>query len=118
MDYQTLTTKGGHSSELKTKQHDKVSLEKEAEIVIFKLRAVVEDLRDMEVEKINGTLKGTMSDEERLLVENMSREITDKFLKRPVEYLKSSHGDFETKLKDLNFLIRMLENSCSTGRQR
>ncbi|KAH1108128.1 hypothetical protein J1N35_011896 [Gossypium stocksii] len=118
LGYQTSTTKGGHSSELKTKQHDEVSLEREAEIVIFKLRAVVEKLRDMEVEKINGRLKGTMSDEERLLVENTSREIADKFLKRPVEYLKASHGDFETKLKDLNLLIRMLENSGSTGRQR
>ncbi|TYI68367.1 hypothetical protein E1A91_D08G084800v1 [Gossypium mustelinum] len=104
--------------ELKTKQHDEVSLEREAEIVIFKLRAVVEKLGDMEVEKINGRFKGTMSDEERLLVENTSREIADKFLKRPVEYLKASHGDFETKLKDLNLLIRMLENSCCTGRQR
>ncbi|XP_022758183.1 uncharacterized protein LOC111305176 [Durio zibethinus] len=117
----TLTTtdlgekegKSGYSSKMKTKQKDHESLETEIESIICRLKAAVERVRELETQKLMGRFKGTtMSDEDRLLVENTSREIVDTFLKRPVQYLKSVNGDFEEKLKDLNLLIRMLENSC------
>lgn len=116
--YQTSTTtrdvnegKSGYSG----KKDDHEALEKEIERGIGRLKAVVERVREMEIQKLMGRFKGTMSDEDILLVENMSRETVDKFLTRPVQYLKSFNGDniqIQEKLKDLNLLIRMLEKSC------
>ncbi|OMP04991.1 hypothetical protein COLO4_09135 [Corchorus olitorius] len=102
------------SGYLSTKQKDDEALGKEVEGIICRLRVVVEKIREMEIEKVMGRFKGTntMSAEDRLLVENTSREIVDKFLVRPIQYLQSVNGDFEQKLKDLNLLIRMLEKSC------
>ncbi|GMI73836.1 hypothetical protein HRI_001052900 [Hibiscus trionum] len=98
---------------LETKQNDE-TLEREVEIVMCRVRGVVEKFMEAEIQKINGRLKGT-SEEDKLLVEKMSREIADKILKRPLEYLKASgsNGDFESRLNDLDLLIRMLQNSCS-----
>ncbi|KAK8498928.1 hypothetical protein V6N12_044658 [Hibiscus sabdariffa] len=97
---------------LKTKQNDE-TFEREVETVICRLRAAVEKFMDVEIQKINGRLKGTC-EKDKLLVETMNRDIADKILKRPVEYLRASgHGDFESRLNDLNLLIRMLEKSCS-----
>ncbi|XVF21815.1 hypothetical protein REPUB_Repub12eG0122300 [Reevesia pubescens] len=120
--HQTLTTRdleenegkrSGYSSKLKTKQKDHEALEKEVESIICRLKAAVEKVRELEIQKLMGRFKGTtMTDEDRLLVENTSREIVNKFLQRPVQYLKSVNGDFKEKLKDLNLLIRMLEKSC------
>ncbi|KAK8630723.1 hypothetical protein V6N13_079503 [Hibiscus sabdariffa] len=105
----------GYSRELlKTKQNDE-TLEREVETVICRLRAAVEKFMEVEIQKINGRLKGTC-EEDKLLVEKMNREIADKILKRPLEYLRASgsgNGDFESRLNDLNLLIRMLETSCS-----
>ncbi|KAL4312020.1 hypothetical protein GQ457_01G053360 [Hibiscus cannabinus] len=109
----------GHSRELlKTKQNDE-TLEREVESVICRLRGAVEKFMEVEIQKINGRLKGTC-EEDKLLVEKMNREIAENILKRPLEYLRASpsgtgNGDFESRLKlnDLNLLIRMLETSCS-----
>ncbi|XWS46788.1 hypothetical protein CRYUN_Cryun14cG0098200 [Craigia yunnanensis] len=104
--------KSGYSSKLKTKQKDDEALEKDVESIISRLKAVVERVRELEIKKLMGRFKGTMSNEDRLLVENTSREIVNKFLQRPVQYLKSVNGDFQEKLKDLNLLILLLEKSC------
>ncbi|OMO77770.1 hypothetical protein CCACVL1_14837 [Corchorus capsularis] len=108
---QAYEVKSGY---LSTKHKDDEALGKEVEGIICRLRVVVERIREMEIEKLMGRFKGTntMSDEDRLLVENTSKEIVDKFLVRPIQYLQSVNGDFEQKLKDLNLLIRMLEKSC------
>ncbi|XVE77754.1 hypothetical protein DITRI_Ditri13aG0087900 [Diplodiscus trichospermus] len=105
--------KSGYStSKLKTKQKDEEALVKDVENIISRLKAVVERVRELEIEKLMGRFKGTMSEEDRLLVESTSKEIVDKFLQRPFQYLKSVNGDFEEKLKDLNLLTLMLEKSC------
>ncbi|XVF72463.1 hypothetical protein PTKIN_Ptkin12aG0123000 [Pterospermum kingtungense] len=110
--------KSGYSGKLKTKQKDDEALEKEVE-TIGRLKAIVERVRELEIHKFKGN---TISDEDRLLIENTSREIVDRFLLRPLQYLKSSNGDMQEKLKDLNLLIRMLEKSsclhCQVKRAR
>lgn len=123
---QTLTTrdlgenegKSGYSTKLKTKQNDHEEFEKEVESVICRLKAVVERIRELEIQKLMGRFKGRMSDEDRILVENTSREIVDRFLGRPLHYLRSGNGDLKEKLKDLKLLIRMLDKLCIEGKPR
>ncbi|XWS36269.1 hypothetical protein CRYUN_Cryun20dG0070800 [Craigia yunnanensis] len=82
---QTLTTrelgenesKSGYSGKMKTKQKDDEALKKDVESVISRLKAVVERVRELEIQKLMGRFKGTMSDEDRTLVENMCNTLTE-----------------------------------------
>lgn len=85
---------------------------KEVGILMERLERVAEGMREKELEKLMGRVRGQISDEERVLVERMSREIVGEFMEKPIRYLKSRRDvEMEEKLKDLNFLAGILEES-------
>ncbi|KAA8550897.1 hypothetical protein F0562_002581 [Nyssa sinensis] len=86
-------------------------LGKEVGIIMQRLERVAERMRELELEKLKSRIRGEISCEETILVENMSREIVSSFLAKPIQYLKSSGGKLEDKLKDLKFLVDLLEQS-------
>ncbi|KAJ8748416.1 hypothetical protein K2173_003053 [Erythroxylum novogranatense] len=93
--------------------NESAELEREIQSTVVKLKAAVERVTEMEVKKLR--CKGTVSDEESILVESMSKEISTKFLEMPVRYLTSCSGrDLRDRMKDINFLVGMLEKSGST----
>lgn len=89
--------------------------------VIMRLRTVVERVRETEMEKYISKVGGTAPpfDNKGIMAEEMSMEIVNKFLRKPIQYLRRRssccHGrTLEEKLKDVNLLIEILENSCPT----
>ena len=109
------TTEGKFDFSTSKPEKEDDGLVKEIEIVMQRLKTVVEKIREMEIEKLKSKTKGqTMSSEESILLENMSREIVSHFLEKPIEYLMSNCGILEDKLKDVNLLVGALEESCST----
>lgn len=89
-------------------------LEKEIDSTIQKLKIVVERVREMEINKFMDRVKGKISQEDYiLLVDRMSKEFVTEFLERPIRYVTSCDGNLEEKIKDMNLLVDMLEESCS-----
>lgn len=84
---------------------------KEVGILMERLERVAEGMREMELEKLMGRVRGQISDEERVLVERMSREIVSEFMEKPIQYLQRRDVEMAEKLKDLNFLAGILEES-------
>ncbi|KAF7153336.1 hypothetical protein RHSIM_Rhsim01G0275900 [Rhododendron simsii] len=84
---------------------------KEVGILMERLERVAEGMREMELEKLMGRVRGQISDEERVLVERMSREIVSEFMEKPIQYLKRRDVEMAEKLNDLNFLAGILEES-------
>lgn len=89
---------------------------KEVGILMGRLERVAEGMREMELEKLKGRVRGgELCEEERVLMEIMSKEIVSKFMEKPIEYLKNNRNvKMEVKLKDLNFLVEILEESYCT----
>lgn len=83
----------------------------EVGILMERLERVAEGMREMELEKLMGRVRGQISDEERVLVERMSREIVSEFMEKPIQYLKRRDVEMAEKLNDLNFLAGILEES-------
>ncbi|KAM3735340.1 hypothetical protein ACB098_10G081600 [Castanea mollissima] len=83
--------------------------------VIQRLETVVESVMELEIQKLNRKIKGDVTCEQSILVENMSRDIVSKFLEKPIKYLRSNGGNLDEKLKEMNFLAGVLEEkSCLT----
>ncbi|KAM3687477.1 hypothetical protein ACJW31_10G078700 [Castanea mollissima] len=90
-------------------------LEKKVRHVIQRLETVVESVMELEIQKLNRKIKGDVTCEQSILVENMSRDIVSKFLEKPIKYLRSNGGNLDEKLKEMNFLAGVLEEkSCLT----
>ena len=81
----------------------------EVGIVLRRLERLGERVREVELEKLKRGVRGEVSEEERELLEMMSREIVARFMEGPIKYLKSGDGRMEDKLKDMNFLVGILE---------
>ncbi|KAG5567604.1 hypothetical protein RHGRI_002969 [Rhododendron griersonianum] len=64
---------------------------KEVGILMERLERVAEGMREMELEKLMGRVRGQISDEERVLVERMSREIVSEFMEKPIQ---SENGEW------------------------
>lgn len=92
----------------------RLRLEREVENVIYRLEAVAKRVVEMEAEKFLSKVKGTISCEEREMVEETSWEIMRQFLEKPIRYLRScSDGCMEEKLKVVEMIIDgMVEKSC------
>ncbi|GLU07511.1 hypothetical protein SLE2022_244670 [Rubroshorea leprosula] len=92
----------------------RLRLEREVENVIFRLEAVAKRVVEVETEKFLSKVKGTISCEEREMVEETSWEIMRQFLEKPIRYLRScSDGCVEEKLKVVEMIIDgMVEKSC------
>ncbi|ONH93656.1 hypothetical protein PRUPE_8G244500 [Prunus persica] len=87
-----------------------------ASSIIQRLEAFGERVIELEKKKLMNKTKGSeLSHEESILVEDLSREIVNKFLAKPIEYLRSGDGDLQEKLKELEFLVDILEESCLRG---
>ncbi|KAI8574561.1 hypothetical protein RHMOL_Rhmol01G0364200 [Rhododendron molle] len=84
---------------------------KEVGILMERLERVAEGMREMELEKLMGRVRGQISEEERVLVERMCREIVSEFMEKPIQYLRRRDVEMAEKLKDLNFLAGILEES-------
>lgn len=84
---------------------------KEVGILMERLERVAEGMREMELEKLMGRVRGQISDEERVLMERMSREIVSEFMEKPIQYLQRRDVEMAEKLNDLNFLAGILEES-------
>ncbi|PQQ16839.1 hypothetical protein Pyn_08834 [Prunus yedoensis var. nudiflora] len=81
-----------------------------------RLEAIGEKVIELEKKKFMNKTKGSeLSHEESILVEDLSRDIVNKFLGKPIEYLRSGDGDLREKLKELEFLVDILEESCLMG---
>lgn len=89
-------------------------LDKKVGHVIQRLETVVESVIELEIQKFNRKIKGDVTCEQSILVENMSRDIVSKFLEKPIKYLRSNGGNLDEKLKEMNFLAGVLEESCLT----
>lgn len=99
------------------KKKVKTEEEEEQEViasVVNRLMAVVERMKEREIQKFVSKARKELSYEDRvILAEEISKEIVKKLLDRPIAYLKDNHEyDLEQKLKDFSFLIGVLENSC------
>ncbi|GLT42585.1 hypothetical protein SLA2020_165760 [Shorea laevis] len=92
----------------------RLRLEREVENVIFRLEAVAKRVVEMETEKFLSKVKGTISYEEREMLEETSWEIMRQFFEKPIRYLRScSDGCMEEKLKVVEMIIDgMVEKSC------
>ncbi|KAM1057906.1 hypothetical protein ACFX13_031846 [Malus domestica] len=77
-----------------------------------RLEAFTERAIDLETQIENKTKGLELTDEESRIVQDLSREIVSKFLEKPIQFLRSSDGDLEEKLKELQFLATILEESC------
>uniref|UniRef100_A0A7N2N606 Tetrapyrrole biosynthesis glutamyl-tRNA reductase dimerisation domain-containing protein n=1 Tax=Quercus lobata TaxID=97700 RepID=A0A7N2N606_QUELO len=89
-------------------------LDKKVGHVIQRLETVVECVIELEIQKFNRKIKGDVTCEQSILVEIMSRDIVSKFLEKPIKYLRSNGGNLDEKLKEMNFLAGVLEESCLT----
>ncbi|KAL9435841.1 hypothetical protein AB3S75_021998 [Citrus x aurantiifolia] len=93
------------------KIEDEGYLEKEAANVIMRLKTAVERLRDVEIQKFLSRV--SHNDSSVMAAEEMSGHIVSEFLEKPIEYLTSDAGcNLEQKLKDVDVLVSILENSC------
>lgn len=102
----------GHRMKL-IKIEDEGYLEKEAANVITRLKMVVERLREVEVQKFLGKVSHNDSTSSIIAAQEMSKEIVSKFLEKPIQYLNSDAGcNLEQKLKDVDVLVSVLDNSC------
>ncbi|GMP99868.1 hypothetical protein CsSME_00047183 [Camellia sinensis var. sinensis] len=88
---------------------------KEVRMVMERLERVAERMREIELEKMKGRLRGNMSCEDGMVMEMMSREIVSSFLEKPIQYLKSCDGKLDDRLKDFKFFVGILEQSCFTN---
>lgn len=93
------------------KIEDEGYLEKEAANVIMRLKTAVERLREVEIQKFLSRV--SHNDSSVMAAEEMSGQIVSEFLEKPIEYLTSDAGcNLEQKLKDIDVLVSILENSC------
>ncbi|KAJ4727520.1 Tetrapyrrole biosynthesis [Melia azedarach] len=104
--------------QLNIKGSEEEGLEKEVAKAITRLNMVVERIREMGIQ--NYTFTNRVKEDvscNRMLAEEMSRDIVSKFLERPIQYLMSEDGNLEEKLKDVSFLVSILEKSCPAPNQ-
>ncbi|KAF5731512.1 hypothetical protein HS088_TW18G00190 [Tripterygium wilfordii] len=92
-------------------------LEKEMQGTIQRLEEVVERIKELEMQKFMGRVRGTEFEKDGVvLAETMSQEIACKFLESPIKYLRSCNGNQDEKLKDINVLVGILEKSTFDSR--
>ncbi|KAM1042012.1 hypothetical protein ACFX2I_031078 [Malus domestica] len=114
-DYQSLFGLDVHilSKPERSKKECFGGQDKEIAAVIQRLEAFAERAIELETQKFENKTKGLeLSDEESRIVQDLSREIVSKFLEKPIQFLRSSDEDLEEKLKELQFLATILEESC------
>lgn len=87
-------------------------LVEEIEFLMQRLESLVERFRVLEMEKLVAKTEGQISSDEKRMIEMMSREIVDRFLEKPIQYLRCKGGHLKCKSKDLKALVGMLEESC------
>ncbi|KAJ7972829.1 Tetrapyrrole biosynthesis [Quillaja saponaria] len=104
------------TKDLISKEVELQGLEKEAQSIFRRLEMVVDRVIVLEINKFKRKIKCEMSQEEIILLDEMSREIVDKFLEQPIRFLRACDGNLEMKerIKELNLLVCMLEESTLT----
>ncbi|KAJ0113385.1 hypothetical protein Patl1_03436 [Pistacia atlantica] len=105
--------KNGASEQVKTEEEEVIAS------LVNRLMAVVEKMREREMQKFLSKVNKELSYEDSvILAEETSKEIVNKFLEKPIAYLRNNNGrTIEQKLKDFSFLIGVLENSCPANQR-
>ncbi|OVA05524.1 Tetrapyrrole biosynthesis [Macleaya cordata] len=93
-------------------KHEEEDLMEEIRELMQRLEIVMERFRVLEMEKLMSKLNGGISDEEREKAEMLSREIVNKFLEKPMQYLSCEEVNLEDKVKDLKLVVGIFESSC------